>query len=270
MDTGLFEDAAVIRQVAGEGLLLAGGGRATLLQIAHPGVAQGVYDHSNYAERPLDRLRTTLSYVYGVLFGTREEGRQISRAVEAMHRRITGPGYYANDPDLQVWVNATLYDTAVVLYQRVVRPLSAAEADVCYRQYSVLATSIGCPEDAWPADRESFERYYAHMIDTIQVGDAGRHIANALLWPENLPLPLRPAIPVNRFVTIGLLPAPIRAGFGYPWSARRQRLLDRNLNLTAAVYPRLPRVLRHIPKDYYLRDLRQRTARRRKPIAAEG
>ncbi len=265
MDEGLFADTAVIRRVAAESLLLAGGGRATLLQIAHPGVAQGVYEHSDFAERPIDRLRTTLSYVYGVLFGTRAEGEAISRAVAAMHRRVIGPGYHADDPGLQVWVNATLFDTAVVLYQRVFGPLSPAELDTCYRQYSVLATSIGCPEGAWPADRAAFQRYWAHMIETVPVGEPAREIAHALLWPHNLPVAWRPGIPVNRFVTIGLLPGPIRAGYGYPWSARQQRRLDRGLSVTSVVYPRAPLVLRHALKDYYLRDLRRRLARRRQP-----
>jgi len=75
MEDGLFDDAAVIRRVAREGLLLAGGGRAALLQVAHPAVARGVYHRSGFADRPLDRLRTTLSYCYGVLFGTRDEAR---------------------------------------------------------------------------------------------------------------------------------------------------------------------------------------------------
>ncbi|MEU4236179.1 oxygenase MpaB family protein [Actinoplanes sp. NPDC026619] len=270
MDDGLFDDAAVIRRVAREGLLLAGGGRATLLQVAHPGVAQGVYDHSNFAERPLDRLRTTMSYVYGVLFGTREEARTISRAVAAMHRKVTGPGYYADDPDLQVWVNATLYDTAVVLYQKVLRPLTGAELDDCYRQYSVLATSIGCPEEAWPADRAAFDTYWAHMTGTLRVSPEGKAIGDALLWPKNLPLALRPGIPVNRFTTIGLLPAPIRAGYGYSWSPRQQRILDGSFRASAVVYPHLPLKLRAGFKDYYLKDLRKRFARRRNPLAADG
>lgn len=267
MDEGLFDDSAVIRRVAGEGLLLAGGGRATLLQIAHPGVAQGVHDHSSFAERPLDRLRTTLSYVYGVLYGTRSEAETISRAVAAMHARVTGPGYTANDPDLMVWVNATLFDTAMLLYQRVFGPLPPSEAEVCYQQYSVLATAIGCPASAWPADRSSFGAYWNHMIATVEVGDAARRIARALLWPEAFPLVLRPTVPLNRFVTIGLLPEPIRAGFGYRWSPRRQRLLERCLGGASAVYPRLPGRIRYAPKDLYLRDYRRRLARRRRNAA---
>jgi uncharacterized protein (DUF2236 family) len=266
MEDGLFDDTAVIRRVAGEGLLLAGGGRATLLQIAHPRVAQGVYDHSDFADRLLDRLRGTMSYVYGVLFGTRGEARAVSRAVAAMHRRVTGPGYHADDPDLQVWVNATLFDTAMVLYRRVVRPLTAAEWDACYRQYSVLATAIGCPEDAWPADRREFARYWHHMIGTLRVSAEARQIGRALLWPRRLPFVLRPGVPLNRFVTIGLLPEPIRDGYGYRWTDRRQRLLDRGLVTAAAVYPHLPAALRQAPKDHYLKDLR----RRRNPVTAHG
>ncbi|GAA2674895.1 oxygenase MpaB family protein [Actinoplanes palleronii] len=265
MDEGLFGDAAVIRRVAAESLLLAGGGRATLLQIAHPEVARGVHDHSDFAERPLDRLRTTMTYVYGVLFGTRAEGEAISRAVAAVHRRVTGPGYRADDPDLQVWVNATLFDTAVLLHQRVFGPLPDAELDTCYQQYSVLATSIGCPADAWPADRAAFQRYWTHMIETVRVGAPAREIASALLRPATMPAVLRPGIPFHRFVTVGLLPEPIRAGYGYTWSARQQRRLDRGLSVTSAVYPRVPLVLRHALKDHYLRDLRQRLARRGQP-----
>ncbi|PRX14707.1 oxygenase MpaB family protein [Actinoplanes italicus] len=270
MDKGLFDDSAVIRRVAREGLLLAGGGRATLLQIAHPGVAQGVYDHSNFTERPLDRLRTTMSYVFGVLFGTLEEGRAISRAVIAMHRKVTGPGYYADDPDLQVWVNATLYDTAVLIYQRVFGPLTEAELDECFQQYSVLATSIGCREDAWPADRTTFDAYWAHTIDTLRVSDEAREIAAALMRPKNIPLVMRPAKPLNRLVTVGLLPEPIRTRFGYTWSPREQRLFDGFLGVTKAVYPRLPGRLRDTVKDYYLNDLRRRLARRRNPLTAGG
>src|SRR5687768_16075755 len=252
MDDGLFDDAAVIRRVAGEGLLLAGGGRATLLQVAHPCIAQGVVEHSDFAGRLLDRLRATMSYLYGVVFGTEAEARAVSRAVHAMHTKVVGVGYQANDPDLQVWVNATLYDTAMILYQRVLGPLSTADADTCYRQYSVLATAIGCPEQAWPANRAAFARYWHHGVETIQVSDAGKEIATALLWPRGLPVALRPGIPLNRFVTIGLLPAPVRAGYGYPWSARQQRRLDLGLALASAVYPRLPGRLRQVPKDYYL------------------
>ncbi|GAA0448488.1 hypothetical protein Ade02nite_61230 [Paractinoplanes deccanensis] len=270
MNVGRFGDDAVIRRVASEGLLLAGGGRATLLQIAHPAVARGVFEHSTFAERPLDRLRATLTYVYAVLFGTEAEAATVSRAVHALHSRVTGPGYRANDPDLQVWVNATLYDTAILIYERAFGPLRPAEAADCYEQYGVLATAIGCPPGAWPASRTAFRRYYDDTLARLRVGDEARQIATALLRPRDLPVALRPAMPVLRFVTVGLLPAAIRAGYGYTWTAGHQRRLDRAAALTAAVYPRLPSRLRVLPRDLYLHDLRRRLGRRRHPLAANG
>jgi uncharacterized protein (DUF2236 family) len=258
LDGGIFDDSAVIRRVAGEALLLAGGGRAIVLQVAHPAVGQGVAEHSDFAARPMDRLRTTLQYVYAVVFGTRDEAARISAAVRATHDRVSGLGYRANDPELQVWVNATLFDTAVLLYQSVFGALPARDADACYQQYSVLATSIGCPASAWPADRFAFATYWHDMVHSLRIGPSARTIARDLCYPANLPLTLRPLTPLHRFVTIGLLPAPIRHQLGHRWSPRHDRVLTAALATTAAVYPRLPTSLREAPKSYYLADLRRR------------
>lgn len=255
---GLFADADPIRRVVREGVLLAGGGRATLLQVAHPSVAKGVAEHSTFAHRPLDRLRGTLAFVYGVVFGTQDEARRISNAVRSMHRKVTGPGYRADDPALQVWVNATLYETAMLIYNRVMGPLSDEEADACYRQYAVFATSLGCPEDAWPADRAAFAGYWKDAVDTLTVSNDARDICHALMHPVKPPLALRIGTPVNRFVAVGLLPDRLREQFGYTWSKRQQRRLDRVIRTAGWVYPRLPVAVRQLPKTYYLRDLRRR------------
>ncbi|TDD61662.1 DUF2236 domain-containing protein [Kribbella antibiotica] len=255
----LVEDSAVIRRVAREGLLIAGGGRATVLQISHPQIAQGTADFSNFAGRPLNRLHATVTYLYGVLFGTREEARKVSDAVVAMHRRVSGRGYSANDPELQVWVAATLYDTAMVLYEPVFGQLSDADADACYQQYSVLATAIGCPEHAWPASRAEFSDYWQEMISTLPIGDTSRELARALLSPADLPLILRPTVPPYRFITIGLLPDAIRQRLGYSWTPRQDRLLHHGLRLTSAIYPHLPLTLREAPKTHFLNSLRRRT-----------
>jgi uncharacterized protein (DUF2236 family) len=271
MTAGLFDDDAPIRRVVREGVLLVGGGAATILQVAHPGVGQGVADHSDFAHRPLDRLEKTLQYVYGVVFGTAEEARKISRAVQAMHRKVTGPGYYANDPDLQVWVNATLYHTAMRLYGDVFGPLTGRDADECYAQYAVLATSIGCPAEAWPVDRDAFAAYWDHMVATIEVNDAGRQITQELLYPTHPPALLKPLGPVNRFVTVGLLPERIRGQLGLSWSPGRDLALRTALRSTRLVYPGLPVAVRQAPKTYYLQSLRQRldkSRRRARPIAA--
>ena len=127
---------AEMRAVAREGALLAGGARAILLQIAHPGVARGVAEHSDFAGRPLDRLRATLTYVYGVTFGTPEESRAVAAMVTEAHRSVAGAGYRASDPELQLWVAATLYDTALLIYEQLFGALDPAVAEKVYEQYA--------------------------------------------------------------------------------------------------------------------------------------
>jgi uncharacterized protein (DUF2236 family) len=263
-DRPMFDDSSAIRKVACESLLIIGCGRATVLQNAHPGIALGTAAHSGFARRPLSRLHNTMIYLYGVVFGTREEADKVSRAVVALHRKVTGPGYAADDPTLQVWVAATMYDTAVVLYEGAFGPLTPTEADECYQQYSVLATAIGCPREAWPASRQDFTSYWQGMIADMRIGDTSREIARALLYPSHIPVVWRTVLPLHRFVTIGLLPEPIRDGLGYSWTPRKARILRYGLRLLAVLYPRLPHKLRHAPMKAYVGIIRRRVAARRK------
>src|SRR5438270_11377626 len=97
---GLFPDNAVIRRVSSESILLLGGGRALLMQLAHPKVAAGVADHSGFEADPFGRLRRTLDATYNIVFGTEEEAQLTASKLWAVHERVTGPGYHANDPYL--------------------------------------------------------------------------------------------------------------------------------------------------------------------------
>ena len=59
-----------IERFASDGVLIVGGAAAILLQVADPAVAAGVARHSRFAERPVERLRNTLTYAYAVVLGT--------------------------------------------------------------------------------------------------------------------------------------------------------------------------------------------------------
>lgn len=253
-------DNAEMRTVAREGALLAGGARAILLQVAHPRVGRGVAEHSDFTHRPLDRLRTTLTYVYCVTYGTPEELKAVAATVTAAHRNVTGAGYRASDPELQLWVAATLYDTAILVYEELFGPLGSAVAEKVYGQYAVLGTALQVPPGRWPADRTAFCAYWQHMIDTLEVSDEARRVARDLLHPEHAPLVLQAAMPLNRFLTAAWLPARIRQEFGIHWDDGQQRRYDLLMRLTGLVYRRLPVPLREAPKTWYLRDMRKRLA----------
>jgi uncharacterized protein (DUF2236 family) len=253
-----FPDDAVIRRVAAEGVLIAAAGRALLLQIAHPQVAAGVAAHSDFQHRRLHRLRGTLWYLVGTVYGDSEEREQVADLVKAVHRRVVGPGYSANDPDLQVWVGATLYESTVVLYERIMRPLSAKQRSELLREYGELARALGCPADKWPVDVETFRAYWDSMIATLEVSGEARGIARDVLYPANVPVALRPIASAHRLVTTGLLPKRIRAGFGLPWQPAHERAFDAGLAMLRHTYPYVPAAVRHAGVTAYRRDLRRR------------
>src|SRR5258707_6217459 len=92
-DAGLFPPDAVVRRVDAEAILLLGGGRALLMQLAHPQVAAGVAEHSGFASDPFSRLRPTLDATFTIVFGTAEQAAKNAAALPAVHDRVVGEGY---------------------------------------------------------------------------------------------------------------------------------------------------------------------------------
>ncbi|WP_026404441.1 oxygenase MpaB family protein [Actinomadura rifamycini] len=254
MTEGLFRDEDLIRVITREGALIAAGGAASLLQTAHPQVAQGVYDHSYTHEDPLRRLRNTMGWLYAVQFGTKDEAETFSALVWKGHEQVTGPGYRANDPDLQVWVAATLFAVAAQFYQALFRrKLDERELEEFYGQTKVYATILGCPEGRMPETYRDFREYYAGMLHTIKVNDTSRAVADQVLNPK-LPggILAAPGLAAIRLLTVGLMPAPIREQYGWKWNAARRLRFRLLLGALSLVYPRLPVRVRTIPRDYYL------------------
>lgn len=263
MTEGLFSDDDLIRVVSREGALIAAGGAASLLQTAHPQVAQGVYDHSYTAGDPLRRLRNTMGWLYAVQFGTREEAETFSALVRKGHESVTGPGYEANDPELQVWVASTLFAVAAQFYQLLFRrTFDDAELEEFYRQAKVYATILGCPEDRMPGTYPLFREYYADMVQSLEITDASRAIAARVLHPRLPGGPLNaPGLMAIRLLTAGLMPAPIREQYGWKWDAGRERRFRLLVGTLALVYPRLPLPIRTLPRRYYLHTTRRMLAR---------
>ncbi len=252
--------------LAAEAVLISAGGRAILLQLADPAIGHGVARHSDFRSRPLDRLHATLTFAYAVAFGTPEDVAAVTQRVNRAHVPVRDPGgngspaYDAYDPGLQLWVAATLYDSAVTAYELVFGPLEPELADRLYAEYGRLGGVLQMPEDLWPADRSAFASYWSDRLRTLQTDDATRGVARELLNPTGGPMILRLVMPLARVVTTGLLPDGVRTLFNLPWTPAEQRRFDWIFRITRAVYPRLPRRLRYWPKNHYLRALRRDAA----------
>jgi uncharacterized protein (DUF2236 family) len=233
---GLYTEESITRRVNRENILLLGGGRALLMQLAHPKVAAGVDEHSDFRSHPIRRLRRTVLMTMAIVFGERESALAAARAVNQTHARVKGREYRALDPDLLLWVHATLVDSAIVTYEAFVQKLGHAERAAFYEESKVLGELLGIPRDHFPTVLEDFEAYLEGMIASgpIQVDDRARDLARLVLRPPLRLVPGPVMVPFE-IVTAGLLPTALRESYGLAWGARQQRAY----RLAVAAVPRL-------------------------------
>jgi uncharacterized protein (DUF2236 family) len=195
-------------QLQQEGVLLAGGLRALLLQLAHPAVGHGVAEHSAFEADPLQRLMGTLSFIYVVAAGEEELVRDVARSVGAAHRPVVSDAdapvaYDARDPGLQLWVAATIHDTAMRIVEAVWGPLPPALADELLARNGRLATVLGLPAAEWPATRAAFD---AAFRAELRFDDVSLPVVQALLHSRAVPGWIRLVMPLYARATISSLP----------------------------------------------------------------
>ena len=155
------------RRIFGHPAVLLGGGRALLLQVAHPLVARAVLDHSDFERDPFGRLARTLEVVNAIVYGDGATAAAAEAGLAEVHRRVTGPGYAASDPALAGWVHATLIDTTLRMHARFVAPLPPDVADAFYAEAVQLGVRFGVPVAAQPPDRTAFRRYVRATIGEL-------------------------------------------------------------------------------------------------------
>lgn len=247
-----------VKDLLGEPGLMLGSGTAVMLQLAVWGVGKGVADHSDTLDRPLDRLRTTLSYVYVMGLGTEEERRQIARMVNKAHVPVKGEGYSAFDPQLQLWVAATLAEVALQMYEKLFGPLDPDSMERCYREGWVYGTALQVTEDMWPQTRAEFETYWARMEGEFRSDPQIQHYARMLLSTRHAKWYVKPLSGLISLLTRGNLSPVARETLALPWSARDQRRYDAVWRAVRAVYPYVPRALRRLPSRVAMADVRRR------------
>jgi uncharacterized protein (DUF2236 family) len=227
-----------------------GGGRALLMQLAHPMVAAAVADHSDFRRDAFGRLANTLELTLTVSFGDERQRTAAAQRVTETHGRVTGRRddlrYRALDFELLQWVHATLVDSALVTYERFIGSIGPAARARYYEEMKRQAVVFGIPEDRLSWSFEEFRGYVDGMVATVDVTDEARALSRGVLYPPS-PAALRPLVVGMRFLTNGLLPERIRDGYNLTWDPRRQRVLAAVGAAMRGVVPLLPDAWRRWP-----------------------
>ena len=250
-----------------EQMLMLGAGSTVMYQLAMKGVGLGVAEHSTTLSRPVDRLRTTLTYVYVMTLGTEEEKRTVARLVNRMHARVRSAGRYsAYDPDLQLWVAATLARNGETLYERVFGPMDPATRERVYRDSWIFGTALQVKPEMWPQTRAEFDAYWDDALTRLEPDPQVQCYAKQLLSTEGAPLTMRGLIPLQSLMTRGNLDPRTREVLALPWSRRDQVVYDLFWKVFVPVYRLVPRRLRHLHAHLVLRDMRRRMRKGKRVI----
>jgi uncharacterized protein (DUF2236 family) len=246
----VFTPGSPFWRINREGLMVLSGPRALLLELAHPLVAAGVAEHSDFRRRPLGRLFRTVGVMTSLNFEPHGRARAAVQHTRLCHARVkghlkadvgpylAGTPYRADDALLQLWVLATLIDSVLAAYQHLVRPLTRAEKQAYYAGGQRLGRAFGIPPELMPPAYDDFECYVDAMLasDALTVSPAAREIVAALFAPPLLGRAARLA----SFVSLGLTPPGLRAAFGFQWTERHERWHQRLGALSRRLRPWTP------------------------------
>lgn len=220
-----------------ERALVVGGGRALILQAAHPLVGAGIHQHSSFQSDPWRRLRRTSDFYLGLVYAKQEEIPGFRRWIEQAHQGIQGTApdgsqYSADRPDLMLWVQATLADSVAWAWQQIWGPMDPEKLEEYWQEQIVLGKSIGIemqqlPEH-WPEFQEWFDQQAKELQPTPATQSVIEHLQNLPVALPGIPLVLwRAGLPLGRSVSrqalAAGLPPTLRKQLAISWGEEQQQ-----------------------------------------------
>lgn len=258
---GFYGPDSMMWRINREAVLLGAGPTALLLQVAHPLVAEGVAHHSSFEQDPWRRLHGTIRTTMNLVFGDGAAANRAVKRLNSVHAGVRGDvldhearhvawAYRALDPELLLWVQATLIVTSVTAYQRWVAPLTEEERDRFWHEARTVGVRLGIPLSLSPADWRALEAYWQRTLaddGPIHVTPTARRLARLIVRPP-FPFVPGPLVDLAALPGLALLPPRLRDEFGISWSAPKARLADA-LGMTVRRWTRVvPRTLRSMPQ----------------------
>ncbi|MBP0951501.1 oxygenase MpaB family protein [Pseudomonas alliivorans] len=185
-DPGLFGPQAVCWKVHSDFTsMLVGGISALMLQALHPLALAGIWDHSNFRDDMLGRLRRTGQFLSGTTFGSTRDANWLIEKVRTIHLQIIGTApdgrpYAASDPVLLTWVHVAEVSSFMAAHLRYVNPLlSTADQDTYYAETALVAERLGARDV--PRSRQAIADYLASVRKDLVCDERSREVLRLLL-----------------------------------------------------------------------------------------
>jgi uncharacterized protein (DUF2236 family) len=253
---GILGPRSIAWRIGGDLAVFLGGGRAALLQLAHPMIAYAIDQHSNTRADVTGRFQRTFRHVFTMVFGDLDDAFGTARRVHAIHSRIrgaiparvggwaAGTPYHANDAEALRWVHATLVDTTLLVRERLDGPIPEAIKDRYVIEMNRFAALFGIPPALRPRSWFAHDAYMRAMLtsDRLAVAPCAREMARFLIGRGGAQQP--PLGRITEALTAAMLPPRLVEQFELRSTARRARI---GLGAFGAIYRRVPHAVRGIP-----------------------
>ncbi|KAL4808034.1 hypothetical protein BDV18DRAFT_134143 [Aspergillus unguis] len=206
-----------LRSILQQDIYLLGSLFTILCQFAHPGLAKGSYNHTQFGKRYQQRLQKTGCFLNVAVRGTEEEKKAIFKIVHKYHSRVKGDGYSADDPELHKWTAATLFMSIVLVKETFFGKMGTDEMETLLQECAIFGTSLRMPPEMWFQDLQEFWTYWDYNIATLEITDEAKSLVQGLLYPpqsKGLPFSMSIALPVVRNITINWLPSRLAREYG--------------------------------------------------------
>jgi len=226
---GLFGPGSAAWRVHGDvTTMMVGGIAALLLQMLHPAVLAGVWDHSNFRADMHGRLRRTARFIALTTYGSRDEAEAAIAHVRAIHRRVTGTlpngqPYAAEDPALLTWVHVTETLSFLEAWRRYGEPaMTLADQDRYFAETAVVARGLGAT--GVPTTRAETLACIAAMRPALRADSRTREVARLVMQRPGGTLEALPLEIIQR-AAVELLPGWARRMHGLRASALSRPLI---------------------------------------------
>lgn len=239
-DPGLFGPDSLSWRVHGDfPSMLIGGISALLLQLLHPLALAGVWDHSNFRQDLLGRLRRTSQFISGTTFGSSRDANWLIEKVRTIHLQVVGSAadgrpYAASDPDLLTWVHVAEVSSFLAAHMRYRNPqMPVTEQDAYYAEIALIAERLGARNV--PRSRQQIADYLQAMRPQLRCDARSHEVVQVLL---DAPAPSRLAQPVGALMLragIDLLPEWASAMLELGQNPLQRRLIRLGIHSTAPV-----------------------------------
>lgn len=194
--------------------LFVGGVTAVLLELAHPAVRTGVWEHSSFRTDPVGRLRRTGFAAMVTIYAPRAAAQAMIAQVVRLHDKVQGSTpcgqpYRANDPELLRWVQATAVFGFTEAYHRFAQPLTAAEQSQAFAEGQASARLYGAVDA--PASRVDWEQMLQHTAPQLEQHAILAEFLHIMAHATLLPSALRPLQRLLLCAAVHITPPPVRA-----------------------------------------------------------